>query len=320
MVVSEHYPYNLPAPFYPPSRSSRIVKTQKTKGAALTLGASVLWGTSFVAVSIGLQFASPYQLLFERFLVAGISVLVAGAFSRSARIWSGLADPRIWMVGVVYTAAFLFQFVGQSLSGASMSALLSNLFVVFVPVVAYFALKERLGRMAMSGVLLGIIGIVLVYSSSLSTQGTAFGDLLLMGSALGYTAFIVLGKKLDLSSLSSSFSLMVTMAVLSAPVAFIADGSVPLAGFLRPEGLASVLWLGLPCTVFALAMYTKGLASIGAAQSAVLLLMEIIVGMALSIVVLGESLSLVQWVGAGAIGISIVLCQQLRRDTNHRLR
>lgn len=272
---------------------------------ALTTGAGVVWGTSFVAITIGLHYANPYLLLFERFLVAGAVVVVIGASRKSTRVWSELRKPWVWAVGVVYTSAFLSQFVGQDLAGASLSSLLSNLFVVFTPIVAYFVLKERPNRGATAGVVMGIVGVLLVYSSSLGSGGTAAGDFLLICSALGYTTFIVLSKKLDISSLSSSFALIVVMAVESAPVA-LAGGPISAASFVQPEALGALLWLGVPCTVAALAMYTRGLSYTGASQSAVLLLIEIIVGVGLSYVFLGETLTPVQWLGAAVIGLSIL--------------
>lgn len=282
----------------------------ESKGVALTTGAGVIWGTSFVAITVGLHYANPYLLLFERFLLASAAVLVIGLFHKSARVWHEFRKPWIWGVGVVYTLAFLSQFIGQDLADASLASLLSNLFVVFTPIVAYFVLKERPSPGAAAGVVMGVLGVLLVYSSSVGSGATALGDLLLVGSALGYTVFIVLSKKLDISSLSSSFALMVVMAVESAPMA-LAGGPPTAESLIQPMGLEALLWLGVPCTVVALAMYTKGLSYTGASQSAVLLLIEIIVGVALSSLLLGESLSQLQWVGAVVIGLSILVSSGL---------
>ena len=102
---------------------------QQSNGVALTVGASVIWGTSFVATSVGLEYSNAYVLLFERFFVASVAILAVGVFVRSARVLSELRRPRTWGIGAVYSAAFLLQFLGQAESGASASALLSNLFI-----------------------------------------------------------------------------------------------------------------------------------------------------------------------------------------------
>jgi drug/metabolite transporter (DMT)-like permease len=274
---------------------------------ALTVGASVIWGTSFVATSVGLEYSNPYVLLFERFFIATVAILALGIFSKSARIWPELRRPRTWGIALVYAAAFLLQFLGQAVSGASASALLSNLFIIFVPVAAFFVLSEHMPDSSKAAVALSVVGIVLVLPSGLRVTGTTLGDLLLVGASVGYTLFIVLGKKYDVSSLASSFALIVSMTVVMAPLAALEGGPFALNTLFTAAAWESVIWLGVPCTVVALAMYTRGLASIRASQSATLLLFEIIIGVVLSVSLLGNALSLTQALGASVIGFAILL-------------
>lgn len=280
---------------------------RQSNGMALTVGASALWGTSFVAVSVGLQYSSPYVLLFERFFVASVAILALGVFSRSARIWPEIRRPRTWAISGVYAAAFLLQFLGQDAAGASASALLSNLFVVFVPVVAFFALREHIPASSKAAAALSVVGIVFVLPSGLHVTSTTLGDFLLLGASVGYTLFIVLGKKYDISSLASSFAIIVSMTVIMAPLAAIEGGPFALNTLLATAQWESVLWLGVPCTVIALAMYTRGLSSIRATQSATLLLLEIMIGVVLSVSLLGNMLSTTQVFGAGIIGLAMLL-------------
>jgi drug/metabolite transporter (DMT)-like permease len=280
---------------------------RQTNGTALTVGASVIWGTSFVAVSVGLQYSNPYVLLFERFLVATVAIMALGIFIRPARVWPQLRKPGTWAVSAVYAAAFLLNFLGQDVSGASASALLSNMFVVFVPVMAFFVLKERMSNPSKAAVALSVVGMALVFPAGLQLTGKTVGDLLLVGSALGYTFFIVVGKKYGISSLASSFALIVSMTAITAPLAFIEGGPSSFISLGTMGDWVSVLWLAVPCTVVALAMYTRGLASIGATQSATLLLLEIIVGVGLSVALLGDVFSLYQVLGASVIGAAVLL-------------
>jgi drug/metabolite transporter (DMT)-like permease len=278
----------------------------QTRGVTLTVGASVIWGTSFVAVSVGLQFSNPFVLLFERFFVASLTILVIGLFARPARVWGELRKLQTWILAAAWGAGFALQFVGQGISGPSASALLSNMFVVFVPVAAYFVLREKLSTSSKGAVPLSVLGILLVLPSGLHITGTTLGDSLLIGAALGNTTFIVLGKKFGISSLASTFALIVAIAVMTAPMAII-SGGLSLGSLVAPASWESVVWLGIPCTVVAVAMYTRGLSSIRATQSATLLLMEIIVGVALSISFLGDALSLTQAAGAATIAAAILL-------------
>jgi drug/metabolite transporter (DMT)-like permease len=260
-----------------------------------------------VATSVGLEYSNPYVLLFGRFFVASVAILALGIFVRSARVWTELWRPRTWSIGAVYAAAFLLQFLGQNNSGASASALLSNLFIVFVPIAAFFLLGERLPTSSKVAVGMSAAGVVLVLPPGLQVTGATLGDLLLICASLGYTLFIVLGKKYGVSSLASSFALIVSMTVVTAPLAILEGGPFALNTVFTTTAWESAVWLGVPCTVVALAMYTRGLASIRATQSATLLLLEIMVGVALSASLLGSAFSLTQVLGAGVIGFAILL-------------
>lgn len=273
---------------------------------ALTVGASVIWGTSFVAVSAGLQYSNPYVLLFERFLIATVAILGLGIYSPSARIWQELRRPETWILAAVWGAGFVLQFVGQGVSGAPAAALLSNLFIVFVPIAAFFVLKEQMTNSSKVAVALSVFGVVLVLPSGVHLSASAFGDLLLMGAALGNTMFIVLGKKYGISSLGASFAVVVSITVILAPIAATVGGP-SLGSLLTPADWESALWLGIPCTVVATAMYTRGLASIRAVRSATLLLLEIIVGVVLSVALLGDALSPAQMVGGAVIAAAVLL-------------
>lgn len=280
---------------------------RQTSGVALTVGASLIWGTSFVAISVGLEYSNPYVLLFERFLLASAAILVIGVFVRPARVWPELRKPGTWALASVYAAAFLLNFLGQDVSGASASALLSNLFVVFVPALAFFVLKEQISNPSKFAVVLSVVGMALVFPSGLHLTSRAVGDLLLVASAIGYTVFIVAGKKYGISSLASSFALIVSMTVITAPLALLTGDPAQFTTLGTTGDWASVLWLAVPCTVVALAMYTRGLASIRAAQSATLLLLEIVVGVGLSVAFLGDAFSQSQVIGASIIGAAVLL-------------
>jgi drug/metabolite transporter (DMT)-like permease len=280
---------------------------RQNNGVALTVGASIIWGTSFVATSVGLQYTNPYVLLFGRFFIGSVAILALGVFIKSARVWPELRRGRTWGIAAVYAAAFLLQFLGQNDSSASASALLSNLFIIFVPVAAFFLLRERVPNSSKAAVGLSVVGIVFVLPSGLHATSATLGDFLLIGAAVGYTLFIVLGKKYDVSSLASSFALIVSMAVIMAPLAAIQGGPSALGLAFTPAAWEAVAWLAVPCTVVALAMYTRGLASIRATQSSTLLLVEIIVGIALSVVLLGNVFSATQAFGAGVIAFAILL-------------
>jgi len=86
--------------------------TERTGGILLTTIASILWGTAFAAVGVGLKYTNPYNLVFLRFLTASIFALSRAytwqiaprsewaalwfnmGFRRSVRVWIPSPVPR----------------------------------------------------------------------------------------------------------------------------------------------------------------------------------------------------------------------------------
>ncbi|HLF07100.1 MAG TPA: DMT family transporter, partial [Thermoplasmata archaeon] len=134
----------------------------RNRGIALTLGASLLWSTSFAATGIGLRYTDPYTLVFLRFEVAGAAL---GAFlllsARGPAVRTILAQPKVWVLAAVYAAAFVLQYLGQSMTSASAATVISNLFPIIVPLLAYFVLRERAGIAQAVALGLGLGGLLL---------------------------------------------------------------------------------------------------------------------------------------------------------------
>ena len=191
-----------------------VANSRTTHGVVLTASASVIWGTSFVATSIGLQYLNPYSLVFERFLIATLATFVLATLRRNVgELGRMLRGPKPWLVGAVYAVGFVLQFAGQNLTDSTESALLSNLFVVFVPLTAFILLRERITSGQGVGVILAATGMMLVSSPSVGLTSDPLGDAMLVGSSVCYTLFIVLSKKHHLTTLGDSFSIVISVTV-----------------------------------------------------------------------------------------------------------
>ncbi len=278
-------------------------------GLLLTTMASLLWGTTFIVSQVGFQYTNPYNLVFLRFATAAVVVIVFGLpFDNKVGLKRELAKKSTWMVGGVYALGFLLQFVGQDLTTASEATLLSNLAPILVPTVAFAVLKDSMTSTQKVATVLGFAGLFLVASPRLSMNVTSLSvDVLLFGTSLCYTLFIVASKQLKVGSVGRSFAYIVATAVFLAPVAVYFGRLSVLDLRIGWTGWASVLYLGFPCTLIAISAYLKGLSVVTVSESAILLLMQILAGLVLASLLLGEFLSLSQAIGAVAIMSALVL-------------
>lgn len=276
----------------------------------LTLAAALLWSTSFTATGVGLRYTDPYALVFLRFVAAGLVLTGFLAFSaRGPRVRELLTKPRVWLLGSIYAAAFVLQYIGQAMTSASAATVISNLFPVIVPLLAFFSLGERAGAAQAGALALGIFGLALFASPDMGADShSILGDIALAGAALGYAVFIVLSKKwLDGDAADSSFAITLTLApLLAVPLLLLAAPS-PASFTLGVDGWVAVVWMGTVGSIVPLALYLRGLERIPAGLSGMLLLSELIFGVVLALALLSESLDGWQWAGTAAVSGAVLL-------------
>jgi len=104
-----------------------------------------LWGTSFSAIKIGLEYVDAYTFVFLRFLLASIIMLFLLLIRRNFGF--EFAKRRVaWFLGIANGVAYLFQYVGMNSTSASKSSLLVNLSAIWVAILSWLILKERFGK------------------------------------------------------------------------------------------------------------------------------------------------------------------------------
>jgi len=72
-------------------------------------------------------------------------------------------------------------------------------------------------------------------------------------------------------------------------------------------GIAPMLYLAIACTTIAYYLWAYGLKRLTATSSSIILLLEIVAGLTVSFILLGEGLNSFAIVGAGFIVVAIIL-------------
>lgn len=281
----------------------------KKKALLLTGVAGFLWGTSFPAIKIGLQYMDAYTFAFLRFLVASLIMLSVALLTKNFSFHFN-KKRLILFLGVANGLSYLLQYIGMVSTAASKSALFVNLSVVWVALLSPLLLKERVGGKKILGVAASLLGVLFITTnldfSSLS-QGAIIGDLLVIGAGIGWAFFIVYNKPLvaDNQNMMQSMTWLLIFTLLPLlPTASFSAGnfvSLPLDAWL------AIVYTAVFCWVIPYYLWLKGLKHISAVTSTVVLLTEVIVAVAISTLALGEVLTVVSGVGAIFIIIAILL-------------
>jgi drug/metabolite transporter (DMT)-like permease len=121
---------------------------------------AVIWGSTFIVVKQSMATTPVFSFLCMRFALAGIVLLPFGLSQLKSLESRVLTDGSI--LGLALFSAYAFQTYALTVTSASITAFITGLFVVFVPILSSFFLKKRPQPEALSGVVLATIGLGLI--------------------------------------------------------------------------------------------------------------------------------------------------------------
>jgi drug/metabolite transporter (DMT)-like permease len=281
----------------------------KKKAVLLTIVAGFLWGTSFPAIKIGLEYMDAFTFVFLRFFIASLVILAVLLVKQGFKF--NFSQKRlILFLGVVNGVAYLMEYVGMVFTTASKSSLLINLSAVWVALLCPIVLKERLGAKKTLGVTISLLGVFLTTTNlnfAALSEGSIVGDLLVVGAGVAWAMFMVYNKPVAESaeSLLPAMTLLLVCTLLPLlPVAPFAAGaavSLPLEAWL------AILYTAVLCWVVPYYLWLKGLKHLSPVTSAIVLLTEIVVAVTISTLFLGEIFTMISGIGAVLIVIAILL-------------
>ena len=281
----------------------------KKKAVLLTVLAGFLWGTSFPAIKIGLQYMDAYTFVFLRFLTASLVMLAVLLFKQGFSF--NFSQKRLVLfLGVVNGVAYLMEYVGMVFTTASKSSLLINLSAVWVALLCPIVLRERLGAKKTVGVTVSLLGVFLTTTNlnftSLS-QGTILGDLLVVGAGVAWAVFMVYNKPVAESSKSLVQPMTLLLVCTLLPLLPIAPFSAGVVFSLPLEAWLAILFTAVLCWVVPYYLWLKGLQHLSPATSAIVLLTEIVVAVTISTLFLGEIFTVISGIGTVLIVIAILI-------------
>lgn len=294
----------------------KAVKSLPIPALAATLGMALLFGTSFVASKVALGAFSPTQVVFLRFAVAALF------FFLSQRFWTPktLAPwqlKKVLLLALLEPGAyFVLESYGLKLTLASTASVLIATIPLFVLLGEVLFLRLQLRPLDLALILISLVGVGMLLNAfgvTATWGGTLQGNLLVLGAAVTASAYTLLARKV----LASVDALSVTRwqayfaAVVYGPFAGIAWGqekNFPTS----PEPWLAIAYLGLFCSFGAYFLLNYSLAYLRPSLVAAFSNLIPVVATVLSVLLLGERLSLVQGVGA-ALTVGAVAALTLRQ-------
>lgn len=228
---------------------------KKIKSIFLLLTATVIWGSAFIAQTVG-NSIGPFSFQAVRcFLAVGFLVLVTAvldiALGRS--IFAGWLNKKLWMTGLwcglaLFVAASLQQ-VGLVYTDAGKAGFITAMYIVLVPVCGLF-LGQRPPLSAIIAIGVAVAGLYLLSAAGVSEINR--GDLMVMGCALAFAVQITIVDRCagDLDGIRLNCIQALICGLLSLPF-MVSESPAPseILWYWGPLVFAGVLSMGVAYTL-----------------------------------------------------------------------
>lgn len=274
-------------------------------------GAGALWGTGALVVNllIARHGFSPETISFWRFVVGAVVLLAV--FGRPS-LWRVVRGQLLLLVaaGTCMALYVLCWFLGIERIGASIPTLISLcLSPVLVTIVAVLRGQERLDAPLLMVLAAALGGTVLIVepqggsAAALPEGAMMAGVAFSVASAVLYASFTLVSGRL--SNALGAGPMTTCLTIVAALVMGLSALRKPLAWPVEVAPEAWLLYLGVVTAALALLAFSWGAARLTPTALTVATLVEPLTAVALSALLLGERLSVWQWLG-GALLMSAI--------------
>ena len=274
-----------------------------------------IWGATFVATKVALQEVSPASIVWLRFSM-GIVILGLTAWRRGELSAPDRRDrPMLLLLGFIGVALHQWlQSNGLRTAAATTTAWLVATTPVFIALLGWIALRERLTGLQWLGIVAAAVGVLIILGrgnplATILGGRLNTGDLLVMLSAPNWAIYTVLSRRV----LGRISPIKMVTYVMLAGWLFITMWALAFGpgtsefGALSARGWLSVVGLGVFGSGFAYIMYHDALHVLPASQLGVFLNLEPVVTILLAAPILGEHLTIVVLLGGAMISAGIFL-------------
>jgi drug/metabolite transporter (DMT)-like permease len=223
-----------------------------------------LWGASYLFIKVALEDGlAPLFIVFARIALGAIVLVPLALRAGALRALRGLTGPIVFMAVVQVVLPFLLITYGERHIASSLAGILVSAAPIFTALIAVrYDDEERPHGVAIAGVVMGIVGVALLFGVDLSGDAAALaGGLMVLLASVGYAVgSLYLKHRLrGVPAVGLAASTMVAGAVVLAPATlFVLPSHAPSL-----DAAGSLLALGAGGTGIAFAIYYTLIAEIG---------------------------------------------------------
>jgi drug/metabolite transporter (DMT)-like permease len=294
-----------------PGRSAPSERPGVSLTDALLLLTVLIWGANYAVVKYGTGLVDPLAYNTARIILATVAFL-AIVLARPRR--TSLRDVLgLLALGVLGNGVYQALFVeGVAHTRAGTAALILSASPAFTAVIGRMLGVERIGGRGIAGIALSLIGIAVIFGhagpAAAAGSPTLLGNAFCLAAALCWAVFIVLLKPYTdrVSLIDVSAYTLVGGAVPIVVFSWHAMAATPWAE-LTPLTWSAIVYSGLGSLVLGYLFWYRGIRLLGPTRTSIYSNLQPIIALAVSWMLLGETPTAWQGLGAGTIIAGVIL-------------
>lgn len=277
---------------------------------------ALIWGVAFPIIKPALDYITPMQYLYFRFLVAGVFslpiFLVYWIKSRPKLSYS-IKVLLIELFGMAFPLWMLYE--GLSRTSALEASLIGSTGPIFVVLGGIIFLHERENRREWQGLALSLLGSLILVAeplltgSHLDTPTSTGGNLYIMGYNIIYTMYVIIAKKQYRTHPPVFYGSLTYLgtACIYALILMHKHALLPISAlFTTPHVLFPVVYMAIPGSILAFGLYLYAQSKIEVSEANLFTYLNGVIAIPAAFFLLGEVPSLITIIATLIIASGVI--------------
>lgn len=285
----------------------------------------IVWGASFLFMKVALTGISPAQVAWTRILLGALTLgaLVAlrrEPLTRNLKIWGHLT-----VLGLTFCVIpfLLFSWAQQHVS-SGVASIFNATTPIMTAIMAWLVFRvEKLKLVQVLGIGVGILGVVVIIApwQGISLDGSLVAEIAILGATASYGfSFAYMRRFVSNTGMSALAFTFGYIAMAGVVMAILTPFLVLTPVRLDASIIVSLLLLGCLGTAIAYVWNQNTVRAWGPTRASTVTYITPVVGVLLGVLILGETVSWNEPVGALVVFLGILLAQDRLRLGRRRSR
>lgn len=298
------------------------MNNKNIKGNIILMITALIWGSAFVAQSVGMEHVGPFTFITARYIIGGIflipCMILLNKINKSNVKKYEKSDRKNLIVGgilcgIALFVASSFQQIGIEYTTVGKSGFITALYIIIVPILGMFFKKKVQGRVWIS-VVIALIGLYLLCINE--SFKISNGDLLILMCAFCFSIHILIIDK---------YSPIVDGVKMSCIQFFVAGilGVIPMYIFENPniynllQAYSPILYAGVMSSGVAYTLQIIGQKYTSPVMATLIMSLESVFAALSGWIILGEVFSIKEFCGCVLVFVAIIFAQLPKKSVSN---